>query len=89
MIFEEIINESAMMVWARSGNKIVRKYRCTSGQRKGRIVSKPDQCSAPINLKKRMTLKKTKAAKGARMSRKSKKTKRINPASQRLKRLNR
>ena len=29
----------AQMVWARSGKKLVRKYRCTVGMRAGRIVS--------------------------------------------------
>ena len=27
-------------VWARTGKKVVRKYRCSSGRRKGRVVSK-------------------------------------------------
>ena len=46
----------AKMVWAKRGSKIVRKVRCTSGPRKGRMVSNAGQCSKPINLKKRMTL---------------------------------
>jgi len=79
----------AQLVWARKGNKITRKYRCTVGQRSGRVVSNPSQCSAPIDIKKRMTLKKTKAKMGARMSRKAQKTKKFNPASKALKRLNR
>lgn len=78
----------AQLIWARTGNKLVRKYRCTVGQRAGRIVSKPGQCSAPIDLKKRMQLKKTKAQKGARMSRKAMKTKKFNPASRAVQRLN-
>ena len=80
--------ESARMAWARSGNKIVRKYRCTSGQRKGRIVSNPAQCSKAIDIKKRMQLRKTKAKMGGRMTRKAKKTKRISPVSRRLKKMN-
>lgn len=79
----------ARMVWRRQGKKIKRAVRCTSGRRKGRVVSSPAQCSAPINMKKRMTLKKTKARMGARMSRKSQRTKRLNPASRRLRSLNR
>lgn len=86
---EATITESAKMAWARRGNKIVKKFRCTSGRRKGRIVSKPSQCSAPINIKKRMQMKKTKAKHGSRMARKAKKTRRVNPASRRLKTLNR
>ena len=77
------------MVWRRMGKKIKRAVRCTSGRRKGRVVSKPSQCSAPINMKKRMTLKRTKARMGKRISRKANRTKRLNPASRRLRSLNR
>jgi len=87
-ITEDTITE-ARMVWRRSGKKIKRAVRCTSGRRKGRVVSSPAQCSAPVNMKKRMTLKKTKARMGARMSRKSQRTKRLNPTSRRLRSLNR
>jgi hypothetical protein len=79
----------AKMVWRRSGNKIKRAVRCTSGRRKGRVVSKASQCSAPIDIKKRLTLKKSKAKFGKRMARKARRTKRMNPASRRLKTLNR
>lgn len=94
MIIEEIcVNETtqldeAQLVWARKGNNVVKKFRCTSGPRAGRIVSKPSQCGAPIDIKKRIAFKKTKSKLGGRMARKAKKTKRINPASRRLKRLN-
>jgi hypothetical protein len=79
----------AKMVWAKRGKKIVRKVRCTSGPRKGRMVSNAGQCSKPINLKKRMTLKKTKARMGKRMTRRAARTKRRNPVSKRVARLNR
>jgi len=94
MKIDDIIIESkeevceARMAWARKGNKIVKKYRCTSGPRKGRLVSSPAQCSKPIDIKKRMQLKRTKAKMGARIARRSKRTKRTNPASKMLKRLN-
>lgn len=86
----DIVHElfEAKMTWARSGNKIVRKYRCTSGPRKGRVVSSPEQCSKPIDVKKRIQFKQTKAKMGARMKRKAKRTQRVNPASRRLKSLN-
>jgi hypothetical protein len=42
------------------------------------------QCFAAPDIKKRQTLKKTKARLGARLIRKAKKTKRINPASKRV-----
>jgi hypothetical protein len=82
----EIISER--QVWARSGNKVVRKYRCLSGSRKGRVVKEPAQCFAAPDVKKRITMKRTKARLGARMARKAKKTKRINPASKRVQALN-
>jgi hypothetical protein len=86
-ISEETLDEK--QVWARSGKKVVRKYRCGMGARKGRVVAKMSQCFAAPNVKKRMTLKKTKARLGGRMARKARKTKRTNPASRRLKALNR
>ena len=76
------------MAWAKRGNKVVRKFRCTSGRRKSRIVSSPAQCFAAPDLKKRVKLKMTKARLGARMIRKAKKTKRVNPASKRVAALN-
>ena len=74
--------------WARSGKKVVRKYRCSGGPRKNRIVSQLKQCFAPPNVKKRMQMKRIKARLGARITRKAKRTKRINPASIRVQRLN-
>jgi|TARA_B100001094_G_scaffold309895_1_gene343991 hypothetical protein len=84
---EEVME--AKMVWAKRGSKIVRKVRCTSGPRKGRMVSNAGQCSKPINLKKRMTLKKTRAKMGKRMARRAARTKRRNPISKRVAKLNR
>ena len=75
--------------WARSGKKVVRKYRCSSGSRKGRIVSNIGQCFAAPNVKRRIQMKKTKARLGAKMARKAKRTKRTNPASRRVQALNR
>lgn len=89
MIIEDITqNLVEKQVWARKGDRIVRKHRCTSGPRSGRLVSDPSKCHSPINIKKRVQMKKTRASKGAKMARKAKKTKRINPASKKVKRLN-
>jgi len=87
-IFEGEPVLEARMVWRKQGNKIVRAVRCTGGPRKGRVVKSGSDCSKPINIKKRMTLKKTKARMGKRMSRKANRTKRINPASKRLRSMN-
>ena len=92
MRLEEFADEpiiEARMVWRRMGKTIKRAVRCTSGRRKGRVVSKPSQCTAPINMKKRMVLKRTKARMGKRLSRISQRTKRMNPAARRLRQLNR
>ena len=87
-VTDDLITE-ARMVWKRSGNKVKRAVRCTSGRRKGRVVSTASQCSAPINVKKRLTLKRTQTKLGKRLARKAQRTKRLNPASSRIKQLNR
>ena len=84
---EEKLDEG--QTWARSGKKVVRKFRCSSGPRKNRIVAKMAQCFAAPDIKKRMQFKRTKARLGAKMARKARKTKRVNPASKRVQALNR
>ena len=91
MLIEEIIGEEvyeAKMVYARKGKQVVRKYRCSSGRLKGKTVGNPASCFKPVDVKKRFTLARTKARLGSRMARKAKMTKRMNPASKRLKMLN-
>jgi len=91
MRIEEFTDEpifEARMVWRKMGNTIKRAIRCTSGRRKGRVVSKPSQCNAPIDFKKRLTMKKTKSRLGARMARKSRRTKKFNMQSKRVAALN-
>ena len=86
--YNTIVTETKL-VFAKRGQKVVKKFRCTVGKRKGRIVSNPSQCAAPIDLKKRFVLKRTKAARGKRMAKKAQRTKRTNPASKIVARLNR
>lgn len=89
-LFEETCElEEGKMVFARSGNKVVRKFRCSSGRLKGKTVSNPSACFKPVDVKKRFTLARTKAKMGKRLTRKAQRTKRVNPASRRLKALNR
>ena len=91
MQITELYNEELVesrMVWRRTGKKITRGVRYTSGNRKGRVVGSSKQCSAPIDFKKRLVLKKTKAKLGKRMSLKAKRTKRVNPVSRRLQTMN-
>ena len=82
------IDEGATSIYGRKGNQSTRKYRCSSGPRKGRIVAKPATCNAPKNVKASNTLKKTRRSKGKTISIKSTRTKRTNPTSKRLTKLN-
>ena len=75
-------------IWARSGKKVVRKYRCTTGQRKNRIVARMAQCFAAPNIKAKIRMKRTRDKLGARMVRKAQRSKRVNPASIRVQKLN-
>jgi len=88
----ELIGEDPVLearrVWARRGNKVVQKFRCTSGWRKGRLVSTPASCSKPLDIKKRFSIKKTRARLGPRIVRKTKRAKRFNPITKRITQLN-
>jgi hypothetical protein len=86
-LFDQDLEEK--QVWARSGKRVVRKYRCTGGRRRGRVVAKMSQCFAAPDIKKRIKFKQTRARLGPRMARIAKRTKRVNPASRRVQRLNR
>ena len=88
MQLRELFDITEKMAWAKRGNKVVRKFRCTSGSRAGRIVADIGQCFAAPDVKKRARLKLTKARLGAKMVRKAKKTKRVSHASRRVKALN-
>ena len=83
-----VVDEGATPIFGKTGNKVVRKFRCTSGARKGRIVAKPGTCTAPANVKAMQQMKKTRRAKGATPGIKAARTKRTSPASQKLTRLN-
>lgn len=87
MLLRELF-EGVTTIFGKKGSKTVRKYRCTSGSRKGRIVAKAATCNAPKNVKASRTLAKTRRSKGKSISIKSSRTKRTNPASQKLRRLN-
>lgn len=88
MFLREIF-EGVTTVFSRSGNKMVRKYRCTTGSRKGRIVAKPSTCTAPRNVGQSQAMKKSRRGKQSTTAVKSKRTKRTNPISRRLRGLNR
>lgn len=87
MRIDEIIVDEGI-AWKRRGNKVLRQFRCTSGHRAGRVVASPSQCFKPIDIKKRLTLRKTKARMGSRAARKANRTKKFNPVSKRAKSMN-
>ena len=48
--YNSVVTE-AKVVFAKRGKAVTKKFRCTVGKRKGRVVSSPQQCAAPIDLK--------------------------------------
>jgi len=86
MLIRELIE--ATQIWSKKGSTSVRKYRCTSGVRKGRVMSSPAACNKPMNIHKSKSLKQTRSQKAPTMKFKSKIAKRSNPASNRNIRLN-
>lgn len=88
MQIKEIISEGVVQIWSRSGGKMVRKYRCTSGPRKNRIVSKPAVCTQPKKVGSIMSIKKAKARRGSTIRVKTARTKRAT-GSRRIAKLNR
>ena len=43
---DEVLSEAAIRQWKKSGSgKMIKKYRCTAGPKKSRLVSKPGDCS--------------------------------------------
>ena len=67
MIIAEIV-EGFKTVWSRGKKGIVRKYRCTDGPKKGRVVAKPSTCSTGLNLRKSAKMKTTRRSKGTRQA---------------------
>lgn len=56
--------------------RVTRKFRCTSGPRKGRIVAKMSTCHAPIDAQKKKTMTVTRARKPKATAKKAMFTKR-------------
>ena len=91
MRFNEFSNNEDLletsMIFTRSAGKTggsvktKQKFRCSSGPRAGKRVSNLAQCFAPIDIAKRIQMKKTRAKTKIRAARKAKRTKRIDPSS--------
>lgn len=88
MIIAEIITEGATQIFGRKGGKLVRKYRCTTGQKKGRIVAKPQTCNTPIKISSRQSAKKARSRKSPLIKIRSRITKKTNPRSRLVTKLN-
>ena len=88
IILDNIIAESASMAWGKRGDEIVKKYRCLSGPRKGRLVNAPSDCAKKLDLEKSKRMKRNLAVKGKKMARKARRTKRVNPISKQIQKRN-
>lgn len=67
MIILEIV-EGFKTVWSRGPKGITRKYRCTDGPKKGRVVAKPSTCTTGLNLRKSSKMKTTRRSKGLKQA---------------------
>jgi hypothetical protein len=81
--------EASTIAWKKQSSKVTRKYRCTTGPRKGQVRASPAACNAPIRVKNRLTLQKNKQKMGSHGRYRASKTKRTDNASRRLATLNR
>jgi hypothetical protein len=87
-IFEEV-DEASRGIFGRTGPATLkRKFRCTSGPRKGRIVSDPATCNKPIDVAKRIRAKQTRKKKPGLAAFKRAKTMRTTPVTKILKKVN-
>lgn len=82
------VTEGVTQIWGRTKGKVVRKYRCTSGSRKGRIVAKPATCNAPKRVQSSVNIKKAKSRKASAMRVKGRRTRNIYGQSRRVTRMN-
>jgi|TARA_Y100000114_G_C11637402_1_gene267498 hypothetical protein len=87
-IMTESIKEGVVQIWGRNKGKLVRKYRCTSGTRKGRIVAQPSTCNAQKKVGSAINLKRAKARRSSVMKVKSARIKRAGGLTKRLTKAN-
>ncbi len=87
MKIAEIITEAVTPIWGRKGGRVARRYRCTAGIRKGRIVGNPATCTKPKNIQKSLSFKRTLTKRGSQIAIKSARTKR-STISRKIKKLN-
>jgi hypothetical protein len=83
-IVPEVLLEGVVQIWGRAKGKVVKKYRCTSGSRKSRIVAKPETCNAAKKIGSMISMKKARRQRSAVSQVKSARTKRAGAHSQRI-----
>lgn len=66
-----ILSEAAVRQWKRSGQKLVKKYRCLSGPKKNKLVSNPGDCAVRKDPRKVRHGKKVMRSKKRSIMRKS------------------
>lgn len=85
----EGVDEASRGIFGRTGPATLkRKFRCTSGPRKGRIVSDPATCNKPIDVAKRIRAKQTRKKKAGLAAFKRARTMRSTPVTKILKKVN-
>ena len=85
----EVVTEVGGRVLGRTrSGGIARKFRCTSGPRKGRVVADPATCTKPIDMAKRIKARQTRAKKSGQASFKRSRTMRTSAASRIIKQTN-
>lgn len=79
------LKETSMVFGRKKGKSggvsTTQKFTCGSGPRAGRRVSSLAQCFAPVDIAKRIQMKKTRAKTKTRQARRAKFTKRVDPSS--------
>jgi hypothetical protein len=71
----EVLSEAAIRQFKRVGHTIIKKYRCTAGTKKGKLVSDPSKCGQrkdPIRVRQGRKLMRSKKGIIARKSKISK-----------------
>jgi hypothetical protein len=84
----EFVTEHRMVFKRTKTGKPKLAWRCETGPRANRTVSKVSDCSAAPNMAQAQALKRTRAKTKIRQARRTKRTKRINPQSRLVRRLN-
>jgi hypothetical protein len=75
------MKEAVERAFKRSGNQIVRVYKCVGGPKDGRRVSDPDECMKAINVNRRMAVKQSARKNAGKIQKAKAKTQMVNIVS--------